>query len=458
MGDTLNDYGYGFQTKVIASLLTDRTFTDNIIDILVPDYFDSSSLKWLCKNTLFYFKEYRTVPTLDVFKVQLSNVASESEQVEIKSTLKAVWTNIDSDDLQFVKEQTIEFCKNQVLKAVILKSVDYLKQGKFDNIKTEVDAALKICQGDKNFGHDYLNDIDYRYTDEAEVERIGTGWEVLDDLTGGGLGKGKFGIIMAPTGIGKSWLLCGLGAAALKAGKTVVHYTLELDENYVAKRYDAILTGTPMDDLKYSVNETKRRLKEYKGSVHIKYFPAGTLTFNALESHLDKFIMGGIQPDLVILDYAELMQIDYSANMREDKVLGELYKNLRGLASLKNFALWSGDQTNRGSSTKDIIEGDGISNAYAKLFALDFMMSISRRPKDKVKNTARCFVGKNRMGPDGLTFPMLFDTSTATFEIYNENTDKGKQLTKDMQSDDEYERKQLGNIYQKHITQPKQLF
>lgn len=462
MGDNFREYGYNFQVKIISSLLKDRDFVNQVYDLLKPSYFDAKSLTWISQHVFTYFDQYRTTPTLEVFKAKLASVENELERTEIKTALKDAWHQIGSDDLDFIKSETKNFCINQVLKVAILESVDHLKEGKFDLIKQKVDAALKLCSTDKDFGMDYLKDIDYRYSEEAVIETVTTGWEVIDQLMGGGLPLGKLGIIIAPTGIGKTWFLCALGAAALKAGKNVLHYSLELDEKYVARRYDCILSGIPMDDLTYSVPEIKNKLKKFNGgSLHIKEFPPGTLSLHSLEANIDKHILTGNKPDIVILDYAELLKIDYNKDMRDDKVLGELYKDMRGMAGSRNFAFWSADQTNRSGNDKDVVGGESISNSFAKLFAVDFWMSISRRSKDKVNNTARGNVGKNRMGPDGMVFPIHFNPGQGIIQIFDERSDKGQATKKDMVSDAIYEQQQLSSIYNslnKQRTEPNDLF
>jgi predicted ATP-dependent serine protease len=120
--------------------------------------------------------------------------------------------------------------------------------GNYDQIKTNMDNAMK-AGADTNIGLDYKLNISARYS-EAARHTITTGWDVIDDLMDGGLAEGELGVVMAPAGIGKSWLLINIGSNAIKAGHTVIHYTLELNENYVGQRYDSVLTGINAQSLK----------------------------------------------------------------------------------------------------------------------------------------------------------------------------------------------------------------
>lgn len=254
-----------------------------------------------------------------------------------------------------------------------------------------------------------------------------------------------------------SWFLAALGAHALKMGKTVLHYTLELDDIYVAQRYDCILTGIPFSNLKFNVDRVKKFLEKFEGKLFIKKFPPGTLSLQGLEAHIEKYmIKKGIVPDIVILDYVELLKIPFNNQVSEVRVLGELYKDLKGLAETKNVALWSADQTNRAASDEDVIENSGISNSYAKLFAVDFLMTVSRKMKDKQDKTARVHVSKSRLGPDGLTFPTEMDTDVGLIKIHPPKSEKGKKTQEKMKSDELYDKQYANEKYTQYLNQTRQ--
>jgi KaiC/GvpD/RAD55 family RecA-like ATPase len=71
----------------------------------------------------------------------------------------------------------------------------------------------------------------------------------LTTMMQGGLGSGDFGLIFGNPGGGKSWTLIALGGHAVELGYNVVHYTLELGEDYVGRRYDAFFTGIPVNEI-----------------------------------------------------------------------------------------------------------------------------------------------------------------------------------------------------------------
>ena len=216
MTDKLSEYGWSFQVKVIASMFTDRTFLQQIADIIQPDYFESDANSWLLEIILDHFREYKTPPTKDVLKVKVTDVDNDVLKTAILEQLKDVFRYMESDDLTFVKDEILRFCKNQEIKRAIMDSVSLLKMGNYDEIKTKIDSAMK-AGADTDVGHEYKKEVKVRYT-EAARDTVTTGWDVIDDLMDGGLAPGELGVVMAPAGIGKSWLLINIGANAVRQG------------------------------------------------------------------------------------------------------------------------------------------------------------------------------------------------------------------------------------------------
>lgn len=204
MQETLNQYGYGFQVKVLTSLLTDREFLAQSVDLLEPNYFESPSLKWLIERTFDYFKEYKIAPSLDVFKIQISNIPEQQTlRSEVIHSIKEIFQEVGSSDLEYIKKTAIKFGQRQAVKMAFENSLSDFEKGDYDAIVSKITKAAQQGQQVNDFGHNFIEDVVYRYTDQAEPERVKTGFETLDDVTSGGLPKGCLGIAIAPSGIGK---------------------------------------------------------------------------------------------------------------------------------------------------------------------------------------------------------------------------------------------------------------
>jgi len=230
-------------------------------DVLSEEYFDNQAHKWVVKNILDYYEQYNTTPTMEVLKVEMKKVENEVLQLSIKEQLREAYQSSKSD-LEYVEKEFSAFCKNQQLKKALLNSVDLLNSGDFESIRGLIDSALK-AGNDKNIGHEYLKDTEARYREDAR-KIVPTPWDKFNELMQGGLGNGDFGLIFGNPGGGKSWTLVALGGYAVKMGYSVLHYTLELGEDYVGRRYDAYFTGKPVDTLfknRERINEVVEQLQ-----------------------------------------------------------------------------------------------------------------------------------------------------------------------------------------------------
>ena len=413
---SIDQYGPQFQTKVIASLLTQKDFLVNIHDILDESSFGNQAHQWIIKEILDYYTKYHTVPSMDVLKVELQKIENEVLQLSIKEKLREAY-KITNDDAEYVIEEFSTFCKNQQLKKALLSSVDLLKAGDYDSIKSMIENAMKAGQ-DKNIGHEYNKDVESRYREDNRMT-VPTPWDTINDMLQGGLGNGDFGLIFGNPGGGKSWSLIALGGFAIKMGYNVLHYTLELGEDYVGRRYDAFFTTIPVNKILQSREKVEETVGSLKGELIIKEFPTGRATINTIEAHIAKVKSLGIEPDLVIIDYVDLLSSKRKSTDRKFEI-DDIYTSTKGLARELNIPIWSVSQVNRAGSKDNVIEGDKAAGSYDKMMITDFAMSLSRKKEDKVNNTGRFHVMKNRYGMDGITYRLKADTSTGHFEITDE--------------------------------------
>ena len=442
--ENFNQFGPTFQSKIISSLLSDNKFIQTISDILEPAYFDSDANKWLAREVSKYFMEFRKAPTLEVLKIKITQMDDEILKVSVVENLKEAWRNIESTDLEFVKQETLGFCKNQVLKGAIVEAVDLLEQKKYDEIKNIIDAAMK-AGSERDLGHDYIISLEDRLTDSVRAT-LTTPWDSVNGVMDGGLGGGELGVLVAPAGIGKTWCLQSIGAHLVKCGKTVVHYTLELNANYVGLRYDTVFSGTPTANIKYYKDDVQKVIDGLDGKLIIKYYPTRSATVNTLSAHLKQMEIQEIKPDAVIVDYADILK-PTTFYKEKRHATGETYEHLRGMAGEFEIPVWTASQANRSSLEEEVIDASKVAEDYSKVMTADFVMSISRKVEDKIANTGRFHVIKNRFGIDGITFPASINTNTGLIQVHEASTHAGKEAQGKMDNSEEYLRKTLSKKY-----------
>lgn len=443
--DTLIKYGTSYQSKVVAALLTDNKFLEQVNEITKPAFFESEANKWIVDQILDYFNEYRTAPTMEVFKIEVGDIEDKVLKQTVVEQLKNVYLQVGAEDLQYVKNEYLTFAKNQKVKDALLKSVELLKAGDYDKIIDTMTAASKVGV-ESDLGLDYIAEFE-SIMDNVKRESCPTGWDVIDDLMDGGLGPGELGVVMAPSGIGKSWFLSKIACAALKKGMDVLHYTLELSESYVGQRYTTILTGIQTADHLAQKDEIIRKIKAIPGRVRIKYYPPQFASAKTISAHIEKVRATGFKPALIIIDYADLLK---SGDRGRDGLyaeLGGIYEELRGMSGEAGIPVWTATQTNRAAIDHEVIQADSVGDSYKKVQTADFIMSVSRKTKDKLSKTGRIHIVKNRFGPDGLTFPAKIDTYTGLMEIFAENSADGIIATKESKNGEGLEKKLLHKKY-----------
>ncbi len=341
----------------------------------------------------------------------------EGEDEVTQRQVREYFARIHTRELQdndYIKETSIDFCRKQNLKEAMMKSVGLLQSCSFDEISKVINDSLKLGS-ENNFGYDYMADFEERFKPKHR-NPITTGWKDIDAIVGGGLGKSELGVVIAPTGAGKSMVLVHLGAAALREGKTVVQYTLELQDTVIANRYDSCITGYPLSDIKNFKQEIYEEIKDFEGSLIIKEYPTKSASTNTIRAHLSRLVKRGIKPGMIIVDYADLLK---PVQVRKEKrnELESIYEELRALSTEFQCPIWTASQTNRSGLSAEVITMEQISEAFNKCFVADFIFSVSRTIEDKQNNQGKIFIAKNRNGPDGMVYPIFMDTSNVNIKI-----------------------------------------
>ncbi len=425
---SFSKYGKAFQESLCQLILQDRPFCDQISEVLDIQFLELKYLQVFTSKIFGYRKKYGSHPSYNTLvSILKSGMDGESEalQTQVRSYFARIQTSDFVDGAEYIKETALDFCKKQKLKEAMIKSSHLLQTSSFDEISKLIFDALKLGL-DNNVGHDYLKDFEERFKPRFR-NPISTGWKEVDKIVKGGLGQGELGVVIAPTGAGKSMALVHLGSRAILLNKSVVHYTLELQDKVVASRYDSCITNVPLSDLGIFKEEIFEKVKNLKGKLIVKEYPTKSASVSTIKNHLDKLQRLGNSIDMVIVDYGDLLR---PTVVRKEKryELETIYEELRALAQEYKCPVWTASQTNRSGLNAEVITMEAISEAFNKCFVADFIFSISRTVEDKVSNSGRMFVAKNRNGPDGLIYPIFMDTSKVKIEVMPQTNETVEQI------------------------------
>ena len=427
--ETFMRFGKNFQENLCQLMLEDRPFFDQITEVLDVQFFEKKYLQIFAQTLINYRNKYNTHPNSEVMMTLLRTELNHHDKATAQSVREfyaRIHTSDGVEEAEFIKDKSIDFCRKQVLKGAMIKSASLLKSSSFEEIEKVIKEAL-VLGTDNNFGHDFRKDLLKRF-ELISRNPITTGWSRMDEICKGGLGKSELGVVIAPTGAGKSMVMVHLETQALLQGKTVVYYTLELKDTVVGQRFDCCISDVPLQDHRMRQKEIVDKVKDLDGTLIIKEYPTKSASVQTIKNHIEKLRKRGIEPDMILVDYADLLRPTRSSGEKRHE-LEETYEGLRGLAQTYEIPCWTASQTNRSGLNAEVITMEAISEAFNKCFVADFIFSLSRTVQDKQDNKGRLFIAKNRNGPDGLVFDAFVDWSDVTIKVLDRNENSEKMQT-----------------------------
>lgn len=413
-------FSKSFQEKLAMLIYEERAFSDQIGEVLQFSFFEYKYLQVFAEKLYSYKEKYAEHPTDSVFETVLRGDLEGHSEI-LKKQVRMLYARIIAqrgdtfNDAEYIREKSLTFCRTQSVKKALLHSVEMLEKEDFDKVLKSIEDACKLGT-ENNFGHDFILDFEKRF-EWKDRNPASTGWREVDQITGSGLGRGELGVVIAPTGAGKSMALVHLGSAAVKSGLNVVHYTLELADTVVGKRYDCCLTGFSLSAHHGLKDEIYEKITSLSlGNLIVKEYPTKTASIQTLRNHLEKLRKRDVKVDMIIVDYADLLKS--SSQHRELRnELGSIYEDLRALSQHYQCPVWTASQTNRSGYEAEIVSAQQVSEAFNKCFVADFIVTISRTSEDKQNNKGTMLVTKNRNGPDGIVYPMFIDTSKVALKV-----------------------------------------
>lgn len=411
-------FGKIFQERFCQLILDDREFCDQIMEVLDISFLELKYLQVFVDKIFDYRKRYQTHPSRDTMMMMLRTELDNENEVTQKQ-IRDYFATLSKEcpECEYIKDIALNFCKKQKLKEAMIKSVDMIEGSSdipFDEVSKILNDSLKLGTSN-DIGFDYLKDFEARYEMKAR-DPISTGWEELDKVTMGGIGVSELWIALGSTGSGKSMVCVSIGAHALASGYNVVYYTLELSSEVIGLRFDSALTGFKLNELRQYQEEIRETVEKVPGNLIIKEYPARMTSLQTIQHHLERVIAKGTKPDLVIIDYGDLLRASsYNKEVRHS--LQEVFEGMRGLATMFKTRILTCSQVNRSGSNVSLTTMENISESYAKCFCADLIFTISRTIEDRNQNKGRLFLAKNRSGVDSLIYPMYIDTSNVNIQV-----------------------------------------
>jgi len=415
-----------FQEKILQAMIFDRVWACQFAEVLDVGYFEHAYLKMVANKYVGYQKQYKEFPSQELLRtIIIQDLKSDRDAIlrqQIQSFLVMVAKGENLGDMPYVKDRALEFCRKQGLQMALEKSVDLIVNEDYDKVATVIKHAL--AQGMTTTpGLELGTDIDTRYS-ETFRSPIKTGIAELDSrqILNGGLGAGEIGTVISPSGIGKSHILVGFGAEAIKRGKNVIHYSFEMRERVMGVRYDSYLCDINSLECSDNIQKIKDHYQENAeayGKLIIKEFPTRTATVQTLHNHVDRLALIGFRPDLIIVDYSGIMRSTEKYELPRME-LQRIFEELRGLAQELNVPIWTATQSNKEGGKQDFIDSANMAESYGQSHACDVIFGFNRKSESKATGFGTFFIAKNRAGKDGIQYHVHLDTSRSKLKFVKE--------------------------------------
>jgi len=408
--------GFNFQIKLVKQLIEDIKFSEEIMDIVSPQYFDNEYLRLVVASVKDYYEKYETIPTyetvFEIIRVDIKREIVRDSAIEIVKDVK----NGDSKDCLHIQDTALKFCKQQELKKANQKIQKILELGDFDRYD-ECEEILKgalSVGGEKDTGIDVFHAIEDVLSDDFRSP-IATGMIAIDNLMDGGLSKGELGVILAPFGVGKTTLVTKMANNAYNLGYNVVQIFFEDNPKVIQRKHITCWTEVPLSELTENREEIKKVIPKFKskeGSLILKKMPSDGTTIPKIKQYLKKLTSNGTKPDIVFIDYMDCV---VPTKQFKDEWSGEgnVMRQFETMITELDVVGWTAIQGNRSSIGASVVEADMIGGSIKKGQIGHFIISIAKTLEQKEAGTATLAILKSRFGKDGVLFEdILFDNGT----------------------------------------------
>ena len=416
--------GYNFQLKILNLIITDKLFAQSIIDSIQSKYFDNQYFKLIMQMMKEYYEKYQSIPSFEGIE-QLTQLEISSEMAKkcVIDMLRDV-KEASFEDHLFIKEKTIKFCKQQELKKAIRKVETILEKGDFESYdlcEEYIREAISIGEGDEGTVEVFQNleDVlkeDYRHP-------IPTGIDGIDNLLNGGLAKGELGVILAPTGVGKTTILTRFANTAFNMGYNVLQIFFEDNPKIIQRKHFTCWTGIEpqkLSDNKEIVLSKADEMKTNGGKLILKKLASDEFTIAQIKNQIRKITAEGTTLDIVVLDYIDCVIPDRSYN-DEWKGEGSVMRKFEGMCHELNLVGWTAAQGNRSSISSEVVTTDQMGGSIKKAQVGHVIISVAKTLQQKELGLATIAITKSRLGQDGIIFENC-TFNNATLEINTEST------------------------------------
>ena len=403
------DYlGNTFQIQLLNQIVVDKDFSSSIMDVIESSYFDNKYFKIILQMIKEYYVKYESTPNFETLdQIVKSEISQEIVAKVVLDTLKQV-KDAPFEGTVFVQEKALKFCKQQELQKAMDKAQKIITEGDFesyDKVEGLVRNALQVGEIDKG-QTDIFDNLD-TVLEEDYRHPIPMGIAGIDRLLKGGLAKGEIGVILAPTGVGKTTILTKIANTAFNLGYNVLQVFFEDNPKIIQRKHFTLWTGIEPDNLVKNRDEVMSKVTEIqetmKNKLVLKKLASDTMTMNQIKGQVRKMIADGNKIDLIMLDYIDCI-LPESTSKDEWKAEGSVMRGFEAMCHELDLVGWTATQGNRSSISAEVVTTDQMGGSIKKAQVGHVIISVAKNLQQKEMNLATIAITKSRLGKDGVVF------------------------------------------------------
>jgi replicative DNA helicase len=355
-----------------------------------------------------YYKKYNHTPSFDTLEqVTKSELQQEMASKIVLDMIKKI-KDAPIDGGEFVQEKALKFCKQEEVIKVMNKAQKIVDGGEFENYDTIEEMfreALQVGEKDTSMLNVFSNldqvlDDDFRHP-------IPMGIPGIDRLLKGGLAKGEIGVVLAPTGVGKSTLLTKISNHAFNLGYNVLQIFFEDNPKIIQRKHFTLWTKIHPDELSDKKELVMNKVNEIKTTMPneliLKKLPSDTVTMSQIKNQIRKMIADGTKIDMVLLDYIDCVVPDKNLG-DEWKSEGSVMRGFEAMCHELNLVGWTATQGNRNSISAEVVTTDQMGGSIKKAQVGHVIISVAKTLQQKEMKLATIAITKSRIGDDGIVF------------------------------------------------------
>ena len=365
--DNIENYTEEIQEMFLNFLVTDPELFVRVNNIVEPYMFNKrfqETVKFIQQHSA----EYSSIPTIDQIKAT-TNV--ELERIEGLTSNHSDWF-LDSFE---------RFCRHKALEKAILDSTDLLEKADYGAVEKKIKDASQVSLV-KDLGLEYFENPKERLQYiKSQAGAVSTGWKMFDQKLYGGLNRGEITIFAGGSGAGKSLFLQNLGVNWSLAGLNVVYISLELSEQLISMRLDAMVSEYSTKEIMRNMDDVdlKVRMKgKGAGKFRVKQMSSG-VTANDIRAFVREYeINTDVKVDCILVDYLDLMSPISAKVSPGDLFIKDKYvsEELRNLAMESQTLFVTASQLNRGAVEEIEFDHHHIAGGISKIQTADNVVGI----------------------------------------------------------------------------------